>query len=319
MNKLIKLIESSGLNESKGNVLKQQFSDFFQIADEWEKKINSIVIDSAEQVSEMKMMDEARKFLKGKRGDIERTRKELKEASLNEGRAIDTIAKELKGIIEPLELLAGEKARFAEIQEENRLNALKEERVKTLENLGLIEFLSNGLDLKNCTEEMFQMFIDATIQRKKQAEEQAERERLEAIEREKEAEILREENERLRKQAAERERLIHIEAEKQAQERAKLEAEQRAAIEAERQERAKIEAQLKAQQLKEQQEKEAIEAQKRNAALAPDKTKIIQLANDLNAVQIPEVGNEQLKEILIQVKDRINKLSNYLISLNESI
>ena len=93
------IIDQSGLEKSKAQVLLEKFTDYFQIAAEWEQKSNALVVNDISQTTEMKMADEARKFLKQKRIDIEKTRKELKEESLREGQTIDAIAKILKNLI----------------------------------------------------------------------------------------------------------------------------------------------------------------------------------------------------------------------------
>lgn len=113
-NQLITLINENGLDKTKSQVLLDNFSGYFDLAADWERKAKALVITSVEQTAEMKMAGEGRRFLKQKRVAVESTRKQLKEASLREGQTIDAIAKILKNLIEPIEKDLEEKEKFAE-------------------------------------------------------------------------------------------------------------------------------------------------------------------------------------------------------------
>lgn len=89
---LVRIVESSGLEKTQADYVLDKFKDHFRVASEWERKAHAIVVTSAGQVAEMKMAREGRLFLKSRRVEIERTRKDMKEASLRQGRAIDGIA-----------------------------------------------------------------------------------------------------------------------------------------------------------------------------------------------------------------------------------
>ena len=117
-NELFKIVESSGLEKTKAAFVLEKFQDYFKIADEWEKKAKVLSVTSPQQVAEMKMAREGRLFLRAKRIDIEKARKELKEQSLREGKAIDGIANVLKALIEPIEEYLDRQERFVEIQED---------------------------------------------------------------------------------------------------------------------------------------------------------------------------------------------------------
>jgi len=97
MNAIQPILDKAGLEPEKVAALTTQFEDFEQIARDWEAKAKSIVVTDISQKAEMAMAKEGRKFLKSKRLAVEATRKSLKESSLREGRAIDAIAKSLKG------------------------------------------------------------------------------------------------------------------------------------------------------------------------------------------------------------------------------
>lgn len=145
----------------------------------------------------------------------------------------------------------------------------------------------------------------------KEKELKAERERIEKereAERQAQAKILAE-------QKAEADRLAKIEAEKQA----KIQAELNAKAEAERKERERIEKELKAKQDAERQAKEKAEAEAKakeleakKAAKAPDKTKLIEFAKMVAAIQMPEVKSPEAEKILFDAKTLLDKVSKFV-------
>lgn len=115
-NQLVEIVESSGLEKSKAQYILENFQDYFTIAADWEKKAQAIVVTKADQKAEMKMAREGRLFLKEKRVALEKARKELKEQSLREGKAIDGIANVLKALIVPIEQYLQNQENYVEIQ-----------------------------------------------------------------------------------------------------------------------------------------------------------------------------------------------------------
>jgi hypothetical protein len=131
MENKLQLVE--GLSESKSAELLDDFGDFFELAEEWKLKAKTIVVTSAFQLSDMKRAREGRFFLRDKRIDVERKRKELKAEYLEAGRAIDRIAKTLTGLIEPIEEYLEKQEKFVEIlakQEEKRLADIEAARLE---------------------------------------------------------------------------------------------------------------------------------------------------------------------------------------------
>jgi len=234
-NQLSVIVKESGLEKTKAQILLDNFSTYFQIASEWEKKAKTIVVSDASQEAEMKMARVGRLFLREKRIAIEHTRKELKEQALREGKAIDGIANVLKALIVPIEEYLEKQEKYVEIK------AAEEEKRKQIEA------------------------------EKKAEEERIAKEKAEAEERER----IRKENEQLKKEAEERERKIaeeriKVEREKKAQEE-KARKEREVAeytINEERKkrerdladERAKAEKERCAYEEKVKKEKEAVEA-----------------------------------------------------------
>jgi len=97
------LLENSLIEKTKMDYIVEKFSDFTTIANEWSEKANAIFVTDKTQIELMQQAKEGRLILKSKRIEIEKTRKSLKEQSLNEGRLIDGIAKTLTLIVEPAE------------------------------------------------------------------------------------------------------------------------------------------------------------------------------------------------------------------------
>jgi len=209
-NRLAMIVKDSGLVESKAKILLENFSNYFEIAADWEKKAKMIVVTNANQMAEMKMARTGRLFLREKRIAIEKTRKQLKEQSLREGKAIDGIANILKALIVPIEEYLERQEKFVEIK------AAEEAERKRIE-------------------------VEKKVEQERIAKEKAEAEERERIKRE---------NERLRKEAEEKEREIareRAERERQvkiiAEQKAKAEAERKKA-EKEREESRKLKERL---------------------------------------------------------------------------
>lgn len=350
-NGLVKLVNESGLDKTKSQVLLENFSNYFEIASDWEKKANMLVITSVEQKAEMKMASEGRKFLKDKRVAVEHTRKALKENSLREGQTIDAIAKVLTNLIIPIEKDLEEKEKFAERQEAKRIEALNDVRTREIEPY--LEYVPYGIELGKMTDDDYKKVLSGAKLQKEAADEAERKAEQEHIAKEKaeaeEREKIRKENERLKKEAEEKEKQL-------AQERAKVEAEKKAAEEKVRkereaqekileEERAKAAAQRKAIEekarlereeserlLKIERDKQAkIEAERiaeanriaaerkakddaeKKAKSAPDKEKLIQLAKDLGGYELPEVLSDEAKRIVESTKALLGKTSNYIL------
>jgi hypothetical protein len=201
---ITKLLENSFIEKTKLDYITEKFSEFTTIATEWSEKANAIVVTDESQIDLMKQAKEGRLILKAKRIEIEKTRKSLKEQSLNEGRLIDGIARTLTFLVEPAEKHLELQERFVEIQDQKRKAELKAERYKLM--LPYAEILDpDTLQLDIITEEAFAGILKYA---KSSLEAKIESERLAKIEQEQkqkaeaeEKENLRLENERLKQQA----------------------------------------------------------------------------------------------------------------------
>lgn len=265
-NELTVMIKESGLDKTKAKVLLDNFSDYFQVANEWEKKAKTIIVKDASQKADMQMARVGRLFLREKRIKIEKTRKELKQQSLREGKAIDGIANVLKALIVPIEEYLEKQEKFVEIKAKEQIQ------------LTMIE-------------------MEKKAEKDRLAKEEAER---------KEQERIRLENERLKKEAIAKEKKIEkAESERIAQEtRARIEKaqiENRAKAEKEKQEkiladqRAKAEAEKRA--LEEKARKERVELE-RKARIEKDKQ------DRIIAEQKAKIETERVLKLKIAEKAR---------------
>lgn len=180
----------------------------------------SITVSDWRNEKEIQWADQARKGLVKTRNNIEKKRKELKQESLEKGRQIDNIAKELIAIIEPvekrlksdLEKCEHDKARHYEL--ENNVIML-DARLAELKTLGveiseqdLLEITQSDYDL---TVANAKEAIVAEAQRQREeaerieAEKQREQETALRIEEAKEQAVIEEQN-RARKEAEEKAR-----------------------------------------------------------------------------------------------------------------
>lgn len=327
-NQLIQIVEKAGLEKSKAEFILEQFSGYFKIASEWEKKAKTLIVTNEEQKDEMQLAREGRLFLKDKRVTIEKTRKGLKEQSLREGQTIDSIARILKNLIEPIEQHLLSQERFAAIQREKRAEILKAKREKALEPYA--EFVPYGLALDGMSEDDFiKVLSGAKLQlqeklntEKKEEEKRVAQEKADAIEREK----IRKDNERLQKEAKERERVIQLERKRAEKEKKlageKVRKEREAAEEKLRKEseaREKVEEELRKKREAEEQEASRVEVEKqakidadKKARAAPDKVKLTEFADLIDGLVFPGLKTKEAEDILNNVRKLLDKVSAYI-------
>jgi len=218
-NQLEIIVKESGLEAIKAKSIINNFQNYFDIAADWEIKAKTVVVTNENQLADMKMARVGRLFLREKRIAIENARKELKEQSLREGKAIDGIANILKALIIPIEEYLDKQEHFIEIkQEQKRL--------------------------------MLQAESDSKEEADRIAKEESDR---------KEQERIRVENEKMRKELDEKEKIrIQTEA-KVIEEKRKLENEKVEIEEKARKEKEDAENKRKAAELKLQEEKRKLQ------------------------------------------------------------
>lgn len=176
------------------------------------KQYSEIQITDWQNQEEVEQADRARKDLVKLRNNIDKKRKELKAESLETGRAIDAIAKELTAIIGPTEekikaelsKAESEKARQQELESNIRLLEGRKQELKSLgvemteEDLLNITMADYTLTVENAREA-----IVAEAQRKREeAESKAAEERRQAELQQAREEAAREEREKIQREQA---------------------------------------------------------------------------------------------------------------------
>ena len=304
-NQLVAVINNSGLEKTKAQVLLDNFSSYFEMAADWERKTKELIVDNVSQIAEMKMAREGRIFL-GK------TRKQLKESALREGQTIDAIAKILTNLILPIENELEAKEKFKEIQEAKIKAELKASR--ELELQPYAEFVSfNFIDLGSMDEVNYQSLLTgakSSLQNKIEAEKKAEAERIAKIKAEQEEqERIKKENENLKAEAAEKQKQLEAERADAKKIQDALEAKAKA----EAAEKQKLEDQIKAKAAGEAKELQAKKLAEKKAAAAPDKDKLIQFAKAIKDLNPPILKTEEANKILENALSLLNKTGIYIL------
>ena len=270
MNKqLTTIAEENGLEKTQAQVILGKFTNFFEQAKEWETKAKTLVITDISQVEEMKQAREGRLILKKIRTEAENTRKDLKERSLREGKAIDGIANVIKALIVPIEEHLEKQEKFIENIENERKEKINADRIAQL-----VQYVGedvNLYNLKEMSQEGFVKLLETSkivFESQKEAEKKAEEERIKKEKEEKaEQERIKKENDRLKKEAEAREKEL---VKERAEQEKKLEVErQKARLEAEAREKAEAELYAK-QKIEEDKKQEAMRVAEENKERAKD-------------------------------------------------
>lgn len=298
----------------------QSFEPFYKEAEDWLEKAKTLIITSEDQVEEMKQAREARLALQKKRTGIEKKRVELKEDSVKYGKAVDSIAKTLKSLIEPAEKHLKEQEEFAKKLEEKRIAERKTKRFTELKDLN---FDHSFIDVINMDEESYQKLRvkaeDAHEAELKREEEERKRRKEEEERKAEELRLQKIEDENKEKERAAE---IALEEDKRKKAESKLRKERAARKEAEAEaDRIKEEQrkELEERERKQREEQEAQEAkerarleEERKAAAAPDKEKLKLLANSVDSIELPNLTTVEAKEILKTYIDQISNLTKNL-------
>ena len=312
-NKIVLVAKQFGLTENKIEPLMQTFAKYFDEAKVLAEKAKSIVVTDESQVILMSKARASRLDLKFIRVEVEKTRKELKEESLREGRAIEGVANIIKALIVPVEKHLEKQEKFVENIENRRREKIYQERIDKL--TPCVEDV-NVYNIREMSDAGFEELLKSSrlaIQVQKEAEEKVEKERI-AKEKEEaeERERMRVENVKLHKEAEEREKRI-----------AKEKEEQEKVLNEEREKREAVEVKLRADKEKgeaeERKRREIEEARielekeaERKALLAPDKEKLNGVAMEIDNFKLPAVESQEAGEILFQTRKQLTQISNYL-------
>lgn len=175
------ILKENELSETESSDILEKFSEIEAIAADWKKKAQALEVTREDQVAEMKMAREGRLFLQKKRTAVENTRKDMKAEYLKKGRAIDEVAKYLKGLIEPIEEDLERKEKFAERLHAERQLKKQAERMARLEPYNLA--VEPGM-IGSMTDQMFESYIKGVDADAKAEAERAQKEEEERLERE---------------------------------------------------------------------------------------------------------------------------------------
>ena len=233
MNNLEVIIKDQNIATENAKQLIEAFGAPFTEAGQILSTYKEIVVDNINQKELMAEAKTKRLALKKVRTTVENRRKELKDSYLKTGQAIDSVARYIKGEIEPAEEYLELQEKYAEIQEAKLMGELKQERIEKL-----LAYTDNPYDY-NLTSMSFDDF-EKLLQEVKEAKElQTAKDKAYADEQtriiqEKEAEDIRirQENEKLREEANAREAELKIERDKREAAERLQEAERQATIKA---------------------------------------------------------------------------------------
>jgi hypothetical protein len=329
------VVKESGVIASKAQILVDSFKPLYFSALDLADKAKDITVTDITQVEEMAKAKEIGKALQRVRLDADEIRGNLKEESLREGKAIQSVFNVIKKFIEPIEESLKEKEKFAERAEQARLDAIQVERVQTLGKY--VDDISI-YNLREMTEDVFNNLVDIN---KKAYEDRQEVIRLAEVDRIAKENEVKAENERIR---LENETLkAEKEAKAKADEEAKIikdkaDADAKAFIAKgiadekartdkiiadEREAKDKLQKEIddkriadeKAQKEIDDKIKADLQAKAKldlEAKLAPDNDKLIAFANALDSVAIPEVTTDEANE---KLKTALKILSQVLLTL----
>jgi hypothetical protein len=319
-NKLQVILTEQNIAKENAEQLLKAFGAPFEEAGAILSDYKTIKVTEEDQFDLMAEARSKRLALKNIRVEVEKKRKELKEDSLRTGKAIDSVAKFVKEIIEPAEEYLEEQEKFTEIRQAERAANLKAERIEKLMQYTDDISLYN---LDEMTVEQFDSLLttlkaqhDTRIaEQKRLEEERIAKEKAEAEEQER----VRAENAKLREEAEQRE-IVAAKERAEAEEReakinAEREAEQKAhqdKLDEERKKREQVEAEQREAREKAEAEKREAEEKERNALLAPDRQKLTTFAEALDIIRdqkLPAVKSKQAQEVLNIVEDELAKLS----------
>lgn len=318
--KLVVAINDSGLSKPSADALLAEFQPHFNEASSLVAEAGLIKVTDATQVTEIRKARTMRLKLKDVRVAAEKKRKSLKEESLRTGKAIDNVARVIDMMTSGAEEALLEMEQFAERQEAKRKAELKASREILLAPYGID---TGFYQLGEMPEATFNQLLDSTRtahEAKIEAAKKAEADRIAAEKAKAEEDArIRAENERLRLESEAKEKALRLGREKAAAEAKAAKEKADAEIRKEREAREALEAKAEAER-RAAAAKAAAEAKaKRQAELAPDKDKVIAVAQMLNDIQMPNVASESAKLVVSEVGKLIASTAARIKNLADQI
>lgn len=323
------------------NVLNQIFTG----TSDWENQVDAIEVKGIDDRMSINLADAARLNVKKARISAEKifdAKREEVQQRMSDFKTEDALWLKAKQIMQikfkAIEDKAEWKAKYVERYEKEQRELRTENRrlqvQKFSPDVALIEF-------ENMSDETFAVFIsgiekaynDKIEAAKKAEEERIAKEKAEAEERER----IRLENERLKLEAIEKEKQMAAERAKAEAERkavelkakkekeladAKLKAEKEANEKLQAEIRAKAEAEQKAKReadAKVEAEKKAKELAEKKAKAAPDKQKLVEFAQLIDSINLPDLRSEEGLKILSDAKTLLSKVSHFVRDKSSSM
>lgn len=334
---LNKIVDNSGLQLSESETIKQSYLPYFSQIAEIKEKAKAINFENP-TIADEKLARELRlatvKIRTGSES-VKDERKRIHSLKANVEQSAWNLIKSTCQLDEET-FLQVEKRR--EILEKQRVEQLRTDRLSLLaphvENPAIFPVETMSEEAFNNLLEGQKLANKARLEAAAKAEaDRIERERKEAEERESQ----RIENERLKSEAEAREKELaeqrkKAEAEKKALE-AKAEKERKAQEEklrVEREAREKLEAEIKAKEVAEAKAKKDAELKaaaelkaqqeaERKAKAAPDKAKLLEFANQIDLLKLPEVKSDEANKIADDAMKLLAKVSAFIREKSSNI
>lgn len=335
---------AQNVSVEKRNEVQSVLNHVFDGVSKMREQLENVVVADENDKTNMKLANTIRLGVKQVRLDAEKTfdakRAEVQAKMLNY-KTEDQLWLKAKQTMQILTKEIEETAKWKEETgkriEAERKELVIQQRISQLEKFGEVR----RSDIENMSDESFAIFYMGVekqhydLLEKKRIEEQERiaKEKAEAEERER----IRLENERLRAEAQAREKQLAEERAKAEAEKKMLEEQARKEKEEQdrilkqaREEKERLEAELRAKEeaeqkaKKEQEAKEAAEEKQRRdaekrAKAAPDKAKLVSLAEYLKNLHYPEVKSQEAKVILDYVKMSIINVSDMILEKSAKI
>lgn len=276
---------------------------------ELKDKFLSMKVNSPDDIENYTICVESHKIMKKKLSAIENVRVDLKADSIAYGRKVDDRAKKwkvpVKGIVDHLaaqrKIVEDEKQRL--IDEIARKEQAEKDRIAKEEE--------DRLEAQRQEQE-------ETAKKLREAQEKIDADKL-AIEEEKEKNRLESERIEREKVEAEEAKKRQEEEEKARIERDRMHADELKKVEAEAKEKAirdESERTEREQREKEEADRKEKEDAERKEAMKPDIEKLKTLADDIGAVEFPEVSSDLIKEVVCRTKSDLKIIADRLRKIN---
>lgn len=322
---LIKVEASDyGIEETRAREIEAFFKPMLEKMVELEEEYNTIA-KLPVSPSVCKLAKELRlKYVKVRTGTA-KIHKDCKAYFLAAGRFVDGWKNAQLAATTGIEDKLKDIEEYYERIEAAKIEKLRIEREEKIQPY--VEIVPPGLG--EMTDEVWSNFYTGTLsnyEARVAAEKKAEEDRIakEKAERE-ERERIRKENERLEREAQEREAAEAKRREEERKERERIEKERekerkaaQAKLDAERKKREAAEAKIKAEEEAKRKEEEKKKRAEAKARKAPDKAKLIKLAESIKSIEYPEVSSEEAEELLEDIKNQLQAISDGILRQAES-